>query len=284
VTTGLAIAVLLAFLSYVRVGTSGIHYRSEEQWQSTTRLFASQGGYPFKPSSQTSADLTAVALIASQFADTDAVKQFVWPNGKRDGKIDSSVVTDGTGSVLPFIDVAGVGSTPARAHELALRAAQAISMYATNRQTATGIPSAKQVTFQVVSKSEPPTLIKGRPKGIPIFVFVAVMCVAIGAVYFLESIRRGSAEAITSGEANAAEGIHVTTPYLPNTRHGDADEERLPTDAALPAPVPLPGSNLATTQRRPSGRRQRRPQTLPPLGSSSSEQPGEHEETRSSSG
>ena len=46
---GLLVAALLAVFSYVSVGPGGISYRHQEKWQSVTRLFAAQSGYPFKP-------------------------------------------------------------------------------------------------------------------------------------------------------------------------------------------------------------------------------------------
>ena len=46
VAMGILLAVSLAMLSMVRVGTDGIAYRQTELWSSTTRLGVTQRGFP----------------------------------------------------------------------------------------------------------------------------------------------------------------------------------------------------------------------------------------------
>ena len=46
VVLGLILALSLAMLSFVRVGTDGVTYRQTELWASTTRLLVTQTGFP----------------------------------------------------------------------------------------------------------------------------------------------------------------------------------------------------------------------------------------------
>jgi hypothetical protein len=190
---GFTAAVALALLSYVRIGPDGVEYRKQEHWRSVTRLFVAERGYPFRPTGSSNVDPTTFAVIAAQFANSDAVLQTlkrdpeVSRGGKVNGIVEASPLKDLNDQFLPFIEVAGIGPSPSAAQSLARRAAAAISTYVEQRQT--GVPPRRQVTLQLVSRPSQPELLEGRPKGTTLFLFLAIVSLTFVAVYVLENIR-----------------------------------------------------------------------------------------------
>ena len=195
VTVGLLAATALALLSYVRVGSDGVHYRSGEQWQSVTRLFAAQQGVALTPTGSPSVDPTGFAIIAAQFANSDAVLRMLRSNrgltrdGKLIGTVDAGPLRDSDNQPLPFIEIAGTAPSPSAARSLARHAAAAMSAYVQQRQA--DVPKRQRITLQVVSRPSVPELAAGRSKGPTMFIFLAIASLTVGAAYVRENLRGG---------------------------------------------------------------------------------------------
>lgn len=210
VITGVVLAVLLAALSYVKVGSSGIRYRSDEQWISYTRLFVTQQGFNWgsslvNPTKQSQSDqassfglqqasesrLSALANLYSNLIGSDPVRTLMLRKGPIDGSIQAAAlpVTQGSDSVLPIISVAGISNTPKASLELSARAANALQTYIENQQAAHGIAPTERIVLDVVNKAGGTKLWAGRKKTLPIVIFLTVL-LAVGALAFtLENLR-----------------------------------------------------------------------------------------------
>jgi hypothetical protein len=210
VTVGVLLAVLLATLSYVKVGSSGIRYRSEEQWISYTRLFVTQQGFNWgssliNPSKGSQPDqsssfglqqasesrLSALANLYSNLIDSDPVRALMLRQGPIKGSIEAAAlpIAQGSDSVLPIISIAGISNTPKASLELSARAAKALQTYIENQQAAHGIAPTERIVLSVVNKASGTRLFAGRKKTLPIVVFLTVLF-AVGALAFtLENLR-----------------------------------------------------------------------------------------------
>src|SRR5206468_1124218 len=116
VIPGIVLGIVLATLSFVKVGSAGISYRHSETWVSHTTLFVTQSGFPWgslsgAPTARqnaVSADpgrLSALALIYANIADSDVVRQRVVQTGGADGTIEAAALpASASGNdVLPIL-------------------------------------------------------------------------------------------------------------------------------------------------------------------------------------
>jgi hypothetical protein len=207
---GFLLAVCLAFLSYARPTMHGsFTYSQHEQWQSEAIILVTQPRFPEGRSTQeyVPADpekglpavpvgdpgrLSSLALLYSQFANSDPVHDLVRQAGPVDGSIVASPYTPPNappGTLLPLISIAGTADSTAHAVNLARRGLDAFTKFITKEQAAAGIPSEQRVLLQVLRQPEDATLLVGRKKTLPIMVFLAVMIAAVGLAFMLENLR-----------------------------------------------------------------------------------------------
>src|SRR5439155_19341160 len=105
----------------------------------------------------------------------DPVKQIVRRSGPMHGAIVASPVVStqsGYGTTLPLVAISGTGQTPTAAVALTIRATRALRIYLADLQASNRIPAENRVLLTVLSKADPPTLVKGRSKTLPLVVFV----------------------------------------------------------------------------------------------------------------
>ena len=218
VAFGTVLAMALALLVTVRVSLSSPHvaYRQSQTWSSESRVFVTQQGFPWgyaappTVSTTPAADAAAEAnlLGTKQFADptrfpslavlyaylamSDPVKQILHRAGPARGTILASPVVstqNGYGTTLPLVAISGMGSTPAAAVALTIRATNAFRIFLEEQQMRNRIPAQNRVLLTVIAKADPPKLVKGRSKTLPLVVFVTVMLAILGLVFMLENIR-----------------------------------------------------------------------------------------------
>jgi hypothetical protein len=213
VVVGYALALLLAFLSYARPsfdgGRPGIAYRQHESWQTQAVILVTQARFPEGRSTQEyepadpSKGLPAVpigdpgrlsnlALLYSQFANSDPVHKLI----RRQGPVEGSIVAGPyappdapPGTVLPLIGITATSDTPTRAVDLARRGARAFMEFIQKQQIAADIPVEDRVVLQVLREPENPSLVAGRKKTLPVMVFLVVMIAALGLAFILENMR-----------------------------------------------------------------------------------------------
>jgi hypothetical protein len=222
VVLGLMLALTLAVLSLVRVGTDGVTYRQTELWASTTRLLVTQKGFPegrLYGQTATLGDETDtplvdpgrfnnLAVLYSQLAVSDPVRALM----RRDGPIRGRVIVNpavGGGEFriqLPMIDMMAISTSPAAAMQLAARSAAALQTYITEGQRASDTPLADRAVIVPVVRPIRAELYQPRSKTMSIVVFLAVMFVTIGVAFLLENLRPRVADAgaaATKGEFEA---------------------------------------------------------------------------------
>jgi hypothetical protein len=220
---GLALSLTLALLSVVRVewrdGRPVTMHRQPELWQASTTLVLTQQGFPWgrtelaapEEAAPLFADPGRLAYLASfyaRLASADAVQSRVLRNRDHGVMTAVSVTEEGSGDVVPFIDLLGLAETPLAAATISRRGTAVFIDYIANRQQQAGIPPNERVLLQVVKgpfSNESPKLIEGRKKTTPMFVFLAVMTATLGLVFVLDNLRnrRRPAEVVSAewGEA-----------------------------------------------------------------------------------
>ncbi len=195
---GLVLAITLAALSFVRVGSGGIAYRNKEQWVSYQTLLVTQRGFTEGRTDAVGADPNRLAMLAvlySQFTTADSVVRAVWPHGLHGERLDAAPVLtlrgSSSASALPIISIAGFSDTPRRAQALTDRAARALATYVEQRQAANKIPDSKRVRLNTVATAanNAPKLWKGRSKALPLVIFLTVLIVTAGLAFVLENLR-----------------------------------------------------------------------------------------------
>ena len=246
---GLTLAVVFALLAYVRIDQHGISYRHSEKWKSVTRLAVAQGGKPFRPGNSDASPST-FAVFASQFSQSDAVKRLLQGNGKIDGQVTTDTVWSEITGFLPFIDVGGIGPSPADAQALARRGAQALSTYVDQQQAASGVKPRSRMLLAVVSRPSAPTVVEGRSKATPMLIFLALASLTFGGIYVLDNLR--------GGRQQVAKVLGALEPQ-DEARHSPQEGTH------SPAPEQRPSPPVALPDRRPKravGEAASRPTTL----------------------
>jgi hypothetical protein len=216
VALGVFIALLLALLVTVRVSSSSPHfsYRQNQTFSSEARVFVTQQGFPWgyaaPPTANPALDAAAAAKLLGtrQFADptrfpslavlyaylamSDPVKRIILRSGPVEGSVVASPVVStqsGYGTTLPLVAISGTGPTPQAAVSLTIRATNAFRSFLEQQQAGNQIPAQNRVLLTVITKADPPQLVAGRSKTLPIVVFVTVLLAVLGLVFMLENVQ-----------------------------------------------------------------------------------------------
>jgi len=189
---GLVLALLLASLSYFKVGAKGIAYRDSEQWVSYETLSVTQPGFMEGRLDASGADpsrLTLLAVLYSKYVDADPVHRAIWPNGPHHESIEAAPVFSPTGR---------------GAQLLAARTTDALMRYIANRQEQAHVPTGQRVELQPVKRalSNKPVLWQGRSKALPIVIFLPALIAAIGLAFILENLSPQIAAVTDAEEEN----------------------------------------------------------------------------------
>lgn len=212
VAAGLALAFVLAFFSFVKVGLHGVGFRQSEQWVSKSRIWVTQRGFPWGrleagptvpidldkklPARQRAhyADetrLTSIGIILSNVAVSDPVKRIVLQRGPLHGTYEAApvFVTPAANEALPFIDIAATADSSAHAVDLAKRAAGALKTYMHRSQVRSKIEPKDRVTLTTINAASEARLTAGRSTTLPIVVFLTVLLAVCGICFLLENLR-----------------------------------------------------------------------------------------------
>ena len=202
VGAGLVLAILLAFLSFVKVNPTGspkISYRQTEDWQATQSYLISGNGDSVvdvkKVGGPKSApSLAGLSVLFSQIATSDAVLSLMLKDGPIHGVVTASPGVNNVTELrapLPILSISGDASSPAKAVALARRASNAFLQYVKGRQDASNTPQADRVLFPVLNSATPhrAKLIGPRKKTLPIVIFLTVLTATIGVAFILENLR-----------------------------------------------------------------------------------------------
>jgi hypothetical protein len=211
VAAGFVLALLLAILSVVRIGPSGVSYRHSQLWSTTMRLLVTQRGAPevrlyaqtpvtSSSPSPSSADPTipvadpnrfnTLALLYAQFATSDPVRRLTLSKGRIPGQIIATALRDSdSGVMLPLIDLTAISTSRANAVALAHNSASALDGYVSDEQRANKVPVSDRAMLRTIVAPRPPQVYQPRSKTMAIVVFLAVMLAAVGVAFVLENLR-----------------------------------------------------------------------------------------------
>jgi hypothetical protein len=212
VIVGLILAFSLAVLSMFQVSPASPHlrFRSAEQWKSTETLLVTEQGAPWLRSAfSDNADpqkYSTLATIYVQFVMSNEVRQLIdksWPLTKYDVVQAFPVLAqsyNANSPPLPLLSVEASSFSAVRSQELARQATKAFRAYLEQLQAANDIPTDKRVVVTTIRSYEPPLLIAGRSKTLPVVVFLTVMLGITGVCLVLENLRP-RVRAVTSDDA-----------------------------------------------------------------------------------
>lgn len=205
---GLVLACVCAFLSYARIGSSGITYRQQETWRGTVLLFVTQKGFPYgysvlpgstmNPNTPATSSrfgnpgwFTSLAVYYAPLVQSDPFQAILKGRTSVKGLVSAEAVVDQHNNPQPYIDLYAYAPTQSSAMTLANAAAGAFQQYILREQVANGIPSAQRVVLQEVSSAnlKNTTLFAGRKKTTPIVIFLTILLAAIGLAFVLENLR-----------------------------------------------------------------------------------------------
>jgi capsular polysaccharide biosynthesis protein len=194
VAAGLAFAVALAFLSYVKVSISGkphIAYRQVQTWQSQETLLITSRQLPWvRTSNQQAGGLSYLSAFYAQLANSDQVLERVRRGGPLHGTITTQPgYSNSLRTPLPFVTIAGNATSPARAVSLAERGAAAFRAYIVSLEDSANVPAAQRVQLSVMSAARNATLVQPRKKTLPIVIFLTILVATIGLAFILENLR-----------------------------------------------------------------------------------------------
>jgi hypothetical protein len=230
VLVGTCAALALTFLSMVRVTPGGspmFAYRSSETWIAYAKVFVTEPGFPWgrrlisppvqgAPASSTESDpgrFTGLAVLYSNLATSDPVKRILLKGGRFKSKITAAPLpANANGDPLPIIQVSGTGVTQPTAITNTKRATDALVQFIRQQQVANKIPDDDRVVLEVIESPRKAYLLTGRPKVVPVFVFVFVMGAVIGLALLFENLRPRPPQSGTGGEQEEeAEQADVAT-------------------------------------------------------------------------
>lgn len=197
VGAGAIIAILLAFVSFVRVDPLGhpvFKYRKAQQYVSYSTLFVTQPGFPWgqlnAPASANPERFTSLAIVYSQLATTDPVKRLLLATGPVNGSVQVAPVLDQTNQEpLPLISIAAFANSPSGAISLARRQTSALLTYIRRQQERSATASDNRVDVNVVRVAQYAALFKGRSLKLPLVVFFTVMIAICALAFVLENLR-----------------------------------------------------------------------------------------------
>lgn len=219
---GLVLGLLLAFLSFVKVGSGGLEYRDGEQWVSYTTLFVTQPGFPAgravipgvdnEPSDPRQATrfadpsrFSALALLYAQLINSDSVSAIMRRDGPIDGTIEAAPITTPRGDeALPLVQIAATSTSGPAAEVLAARVSAAFATYLRERQERTGIRAKDRAEVVNIKRPVTANLLSGRSLTRPIVILLATLIVVLGLAFVLENL---NPKVRSSAAADADDGL-----------------------------------------------------------------------------
>ena len=228
VVIGVLLATLLALLSMVRIsfdGTPTLQYRQSEQWVSRAMLLITEPQFPegrsvFQQSippaerNQDSGVCADIRRPAAVHQPREPLRPACYersgsadpPRGRptsRRHRVGSGVHRQRLGVAPTSLDRRNCQDTR-QARVLAQRAMNGFLRYLEREQARSGIPTRQRVVLQVVKQPNKVLLLRGRPKTLPIVIFLAVLLATFGIAFMLENLRPRLQE-VPGGEVRVTE-------------------------------------------------------------------------------
>lgn len=198
VTFGLALAVVLATLSYARPAWEDwrpvLKYREQEAWTSQARVLLAVPGLPgtkgWRPDAVESAEarLPSLAVLYAGLTTGDDIRNLVKRTGAPAGKAVAAAATAAGGTAtLPIVEITTISPTASGSRRLANRYANALMTYVRRQQAAAEVAPQRRVAVQLLNRAGETELIDPRSRTLPIVVFLALISATVGVAFALEN-------------------------------------------------------------------------------------------------
>lgn len=210
---GLGVAFALSFAVAFKASFDGglnVGWRSNPTYQSSSRLFVTQVGFPWgrvvlpdstapgsaaaRPTSSRNKTQYAVperfadlAVVYSYLANSEQVRALMRPKPAPDRLSVIPVLNPGTGTSLPLLEVQTRADDPIVARRLNAGAVGALSRFLDEQQKANRISTKERVQIQVLNPSSPAKIVKGRPLIGAVLTFLLAIGGTVGLIYVLEN-------------------------------------------------------------------------------------------------
>jgi hypothetical protein len=213
IAAAILLGTLLAVLAVFRVSPSGIEFRKQEVWASTSTLYVTQPGFPEgrilaggeaeagapatsetkQPRFGDPARFSSLAVTYSYLLMSDEVRSSIGPLPEG-AEIINTAISEGAGSsreVLPLISIEGRALTPAVARELNSKAIDALTDFVSTRQAEEGIPQRERVQISVISPPGEPKVAIPRSYTAAVVLWILCLMLGVGLAYLLDNLRQG---------------------------------------------------------------------------------------------
>lgn len=221
VAIGVAVAFLLSILVTFKVGPGGFEWRSPATYESTSRTFVTQAGFPWGrttlPGSDTTqpavpqpdepsrsfappARFTELATVYSYLAQSDNVRRLIKPM-PQDGQIQVATVPNPmTGDPLPLLQIITKSNSDAGARALNRDTIQALREYLNENVRLNRVPADERVQLEVLNPPRLAVLTGGRSMTRSIIIALLVLVGTVVAVYVLENLYPSRVQAAANGQ------------------------------------------------------------------------------------
>jgi hypothetical protein len=219
VAGGFLLAVAVSVLASFHVSSSGLTWRSDQTFTSTSTLFVTQTGFPWGRVTLPSASLqpsgvagnegsvdgestqrerreygaperfSDLAVVYSFIARSDQVRALVMPRPQPDQIVITPVTNPATGANLPLLLMETHATDQGIAQQLNEGVISALRNYLAEEQEASNIPNDQRVRVQVLNPPTPAGVTQGRTYMASVVAFIMVLAATLAIVYLLENLR-----------------------------------------------------------------------------------------------
>jgi len=182
VAGGVALAVVLTFLTMFKVGAHGVAWRQQKTYQATEKLLLDNLG----GSAASGLDAGTVIVLDAEVANGDVVRRLATgTGGPLGGKYVVTAVSGGSAiGPLPLLEIDAFAHQPRTATAIATRVAEALRSYLPDN-----VPGNSRVVFRVTSSPNHPIVSQGRKFTVPIVILISILVVTFGLAFLLENLR-----------------------------------------------------------------------------------------------
>jgi hypothetical protein len=204
---GVVLAFGLAFLAAYRLDASKfppLERRQAATYESTSRLFVTQEGFPWGRSSlryttdpgqppTLEGDPTRFAELAVLYAQLANSDRVLGNLGKDKDRVLAKVVTVSqfSSAPLPLIDITGKADDPRRSRSLARTTVRSLVDFIAKSQATSRIPPSERVVLEVIDPARLGKMVNGPSPALPAIVFLTVLLVTLGAVFARDNWLQG---------------------------------------------------------------------------------------------
>ena len=232
ILTGFFLGLTVAVLAVAKVSTSGIEWRAQETWSSTSTLFVTQQGFPEgrvvlgDPSKTAPATATGapsvgtgepfadpgrfsnLAIVYSYLAQSDRVRGLITPR-PRPSQVTVTPVPAAINSpeTLPILKVETSAKDGTAARALNTAAITALRGFLEREQKQNDIAADNRVRVEILNPPTRASILVGRSKTPALVAFLLAMAGAVALAYCLDNLyasrtgAQAAAEPATEGPA-----------------------------------------------------------------------------------